>query len=495
MALEINDVVNVSASVAAGGVSAEKFGRTMFLTRDATLSAGGSGKVRSFARMAEIEDVFDEGTEPYAAGQAYFAQNPRPRSLLVGRWSDVAANAVVTSGAGHSTVAAIEAIMDGSLTIGGVLVGGIDFDADASFADVAATLEAALQANASVLITNATVMYMNGRFVIDTMQTDSLGDTPVAAGTTGTDVSSILALTAADGASYSEASPAETVGEALSAFEDIDAGWYFLGMDKDLHGSQSILDAGAWISTRRKSFAAASAEAAALTTAEVGTFAARLQALSYPRVASTYSKSADYKHMSIVGALSSTNFERPNSIRTAMFRTLFGFSADQFTSAQVAELKRKRINYYTSYSGDPIYAEGWTAKAGVWWDVQFWLDWLVNAIEVDVWNTLKSQPRVPLTNAGMQLLNEKITAVLERGVRNGGIAPGTVSPDFQFDIRESTDNPDFDGVLSTGYLVYIGALSAQSQTDRDARNSPPIKVWLKGSGAVHNADISLTFEN
>ena len=495
MALEISDVVNVSAEVRAGGVSRDALGSALFLTRDASvLSAGGAGKVRAYNRLKDVEADFAAGTEPRLAATAYFGQQPRPGPLRIGRWANAIVNSILTGGA-PATVTAIRGVTDGSITVGGILVDNLDFSTPSTYSAQAAVLQTALQAETDTRLTNATVTYNNGVFNIDFMSTGDLGDPPVTAGTAGTDAATLLGLTAAAGAVYKQGSDAETIEGALSTIEGVDGAWYFLGLEKSLHGTQSILDAGAWVNARRKSFAAASAENAALTTGEQVSFAARLMAMSYQRVTVTFSRVPDYKCMSIVGALASTRFDQPNSVRTAMFRTLFGFVADTYSATEIAELRRKRINYYTGYSGDPIYAEGWTGRAGIWWDVQYWLDWLVNAIETDVWNALKAQPRIPLTNAGMQFLNEKITNVLEQGVTNGGIAPGTTSVDFQAEIRRATNNEGFDGVLSTGYLVHIGELSAQSQADRDTRMSPPISVWLKGSGAIHQANITLSFEN
>ena len=56
-------------------------------------------------------------------------------------------------------------------------------------------------------------------------------------------------------------------------------------------------------------------------------------------------------------------------------------------------------------------------------------------------------------------------------------------------------NGNFEGVLPTGYLIYIAPLASQAQSARDARVAPSISVFLKGSGAVHFVDIDLTFEN
>ena len=181
-------------------------------------------------------------------------------------------------------------------------------------------------------------------------------------------------------------------------------------------------------------------------------------------------------------------------------RQLPGTLADDITATQKAELDRKMCNYYvplfaTGSPGANSYMPGTTFKSGVWQDVRYWLDWLVNAIQVDVFNLLYAAPRVPQTEPGITAIQEVIEAACKQGVDNGGIAPGTLSAANILDVKQTTGNLDFDGYLPKGYLIYAPPLSEQSQADRELRKSTPFKVWLKGSGAIHFVEIDLIFEN
>ena len=130
-----------------------------------------------------------------------------------------------------------------------------------------------------------------------------------------------------------------------------------------------------------------------------------------------------------------------------------------------------------------------------WVDVRFWLDWLVNAIQLDVFNLLYASPRVPQTEIGTATIQGVIDSACQQGVRNGGIAPGILSAANILDVQQTTGNLDFDGFLPKGYLIYAPPFSQQSTSDRNARKSTPFKVWLKGSGAIHFVDIALIYEN
>lgn len=492
MPFEISDVIRVSAEVRAGGVARKEFGRTLLLTVDATLSAGGAGKVQAFARMADVAEVFGSTTEPYQAAQIYFQQVPRPKNLLIGRWANVATPTTLTGGA-HAALADLQAITDGSFTLGGQEYAGLDLSGVTDLAGVATALQTALRAGPDVRVDAVVVSYANSRFNLSIPDGSDVGG-GFGAAASGTALGTPLGLSDAL-ATYRGGSEMEAVQEALTAIEALDDSFYFISIDKQFNGTDTAVDVAEWAAARRYMAFLGSSEGQALMPNDATSQLAEIAGLESPRAIGNWSTAQDYLGLSMAGRLSSVDFALPNSLITAKFKAAPGITPSVITESQKAELDRKRCNYYVRFSGNAIYTEGVTPKPGVWIDVQYFLDWMVNAVEVDVWNLLVSSPSVPQTPTGMQAIREKIVNVLEQGVTNGGIAPGTVSPDFILDIRQSTGNLEFDGVLTNGYLVYHTPLAAQSQTDRDARKSPPFKIWLKGSGAIHNANIALVFEN
>lgn len=496
MALEISDIVRVTASVRPRGVLRRGLGNLLFLTTDdSVLSAGGAGKVRSYSRFSAVADDFDAGTQPYIAAQIWFSQSPFPRNFAVGRWANVAANSTITGGA-PSALAMLQAVSDGSFRFNGVDVTAVDFSGATSYADVAAALQTAFRA-ADAAFAAATVTYSASpsRFEIDMGSFAMFSGVfePHSAGT-GTDISSLLGLDAASGATYRQGSDQEDAADALDAIAEL-AEFYFVVVERAFNGTQTMRDVSAWAGAGEYMFSAESNEAGALVANEAVTELAQMSALQSPRTWATWSRTADYKAASIAARFSSVEFEAPNSLITGKFKTLIGTTPDTITLTEKQELDRKRVNHYSPFGTDNIYAEGQTLSNGGWIDVQYWLDWIVNAIRVDVYNLLRSSPRVPQTPAGMSTIKEVIERVCQRGVVNGGIAPRQVSPGMALDIRQATRVLDFDGFLSAGYLVYVTPIAEQSQADREAREAPPFRVWLAGSGAVHFADVDLTFEN
>ena len=491
MPLDIADIVRVSARVRAGGTSRADIGRTLFVGQSSVLDAAGAGKVRSFSRLSDVADVFPAASEEYRAAQAYFAQVPRPRRLLIARWAQAAAATVLTGGA----PAALNDVKvnNGQLILGGEAFTGLDFSGAADYAAVAATLQTALRASADARFAGATAEFTAGAFVVTL---PSHGDIGGAAETTGNgaDSATLLGLTAAAGATYVQGNAAETLPECLDAVQAVDSSWYFLVLDRTLGGTQAILDVGAWAEAQTVMYIAASFEHGALTANEAASFAARLSALGYARTALIWRRRQDYAAASLAARLSGVDFTQPGSLITAKFKQLPGLAGDAFTPSEQEELDRKRLNYYGGFSGTPIVAEGVTLSDRYWIDTRYWLDWIVDQIRTNVFTLLRTSAAVPQTNAGLLALREVITDALEQGVRNGGIAPGVVSADLAQSIRNGIGDQGFDGELSGGYLVHIGALADQSDADRQARLSPPVTIWVKGRGAIHEVAIDLTLE-
>ena len=233
----------------------------------------------------------------------------------------------------------------------------------------------------------------------------------------------------------------------------------------------------------------------ALVTDESTSVAAVLSALGYDGTVLCWSQEANYQSASVAGFLSAINFSQPNSIATINLKSLPGFTPDNLNSTERRELGRKRVNYLDSVIGLDAYRQGWTTDERLFADSQAWLIWMEAQIQLNVFSLLRSAPAIPQTAAGVETLKATIERALEGGVRNGGIAPGTVSPAMRQDIRTTTGDDSFDGELSKGYKVFIGNLSDQTQIDRAARKAPPIKVWVKSSGAIHSVDITLIYEN
>ena len=497
MTLDIQDIVQVRATIAPGGAVQPEFGRTLLVVTDEELDPGSQPRAQLFADIGEVADVFASDSEAYQAALVYFSQSPYPRPLVVGRWLGVDRNAKLIGGT-PGTLADLQAITSGTMTVQGETVTNPDLSGGTSYADVAAAIQTALRASTGTGLSAAEVAFDTGPDVfVVTLGFDSDGNpydfiAAFADVLTGT-LASELGLDE-DGAEIVAGHNGESISDAMDAISAEDDRWYFVAADSEVIDTESAVSLAQWVEARPHMLALDTVESGTVTPDESTSVAARLAALDLDRTYVVWSTNSDHKALSMAARLSSIRFDGQNSLISTKFKSLPGTRPDLLNSAQQQELGRKRVNYYTRFGPDAIFAEGWMLRRGTWIDVRFWLDWIVNAIQTEVYNLLRQHPtRVPQTSVGLASIEATIERVCAAGRRNGGIAPGRVSEAVANDIRLATGNPDFSGELTQGYLVSVGSIANQSQADRDARRSPPARVWLKGSGAIHFADIDLIF--
>ena len=395
--------------------------------------------------------------------------------------------------------AGVDGIGAGSLTWHGSSI-SVDFTGADSYYDVASTLQTALRAvraAARADLRSATVEFDPVGFFRVRLGFDSTSGDPYAInGFMADDAqepASALGLDSISGGGIVQGQASEPIEDAMDAISGLDDGWYFVTVDSSITTGADLLSLSRWVQTKAHMLALDVVDEGVLTPNESTSLAAQLSALEQQRTFLVWSRTRDNKALSLPGRLSSVNFDGEDILITPKFKSLPRTVSDIVTTAQKEELDRKWVGYYTRFGPDAIFAEGWT-QAGDWIDVRYWLDWITKAIQNEVYSLLRQHPtRVPQTAEGLASIEAAIERVCEAGRRNGGIAPGRVSETVAHNIRLASNNPAFDGFLPTGYLVVIGSIADQLQIDRDHRRSPTIRVWLRGSGAMHHVTIGLVF--
>ena len=395
--------------------------------------------------------------------------------------------------------AGVDGIGAGSLTWHGSSI-PVDFTGADSYDDVASTLQTALRAvraAARADLRSATVEFDPVGFFRVRLGFDSTSGDPYAInGFMADDAqepASALGLDSTSGGGIVQGQASEPIEDAMDAISGLDDGWYFVTVDSSITTGADLLSLSRWVQAKVHMLALDVVDEGVLTPNESTSLAAQLSALEQQRTFLVWSRTRDSKALSLAGRLSSVNFDGQNTLITPKFKSLPRTVSDIVTTAQKEELDRKWVGYYTRFGPDAIFAEGWT-QSGDWIDVRYWLDWITKAMQSEVYNLLRQHPtRVPQTAEGLASIEAAIERVCEAGRRNGGIAPGRVSEAVANNIRLATNNPTFEGFLPTGYLVAIGSIADQLQIHRDARRSPTIRVWLKGSGAMHYVTIGLVF--
>lgn len=146
---------------------------------------------------------------------------------------------------------------------------------------------------------------------------------------------------------------------------------------------------------------------------------------------------------------------------------------------QKRELAGNHINTFLRYAGCNCTIGGYTL-AGEWIDVIRFRDWLKAEMQINVFNALKANRKVPYTDGGIGLIEGKMEETLKKGQDIGGIAPTEYGTD---------------GDTLYGYTVTVPRSSELTEAVRKSRKLAGCRYTARLAGAIHAVEIEgfLTF--
>ena len=493
MALPISNIVTVKAQIARTPEPATGVGRTLAMViGDTVLDSSGEGKAREYRNLQAVGEDFGSTTDAYKIAAAYFAQSPAPNPLLVGDFTKSARTSVLTGGAPNPGASNAN-LKSSTLKF---RFNGRDYSVDTSAATTLAATATALQGAISAQITGTTVTATNNVLVVTVPATTTLSNGFFERHSTDTadTVPDNLGLTAAEGARFRRGGTAETLTAALNAVSAEHNFSYLVLEQTSTMEDSDILLASTWAASQRVVFFAEDNTVGALQPSEQSSLTYRLSKAPSRNTVLSWDSSARYLAARVAGIAAGTDFLGVNSARNLALQELAGATPANITQAQATVLSGKRANFYTQFGSNALYWDGRTTAEGVWGDSVLFLNWIQGAIEDAIFGLLRRSERIPQTPGGIALIKDQIGQVCEIGVRNGGIAPGTLDSTLRDNVRSTTGLTTFSGYLDRGYLVHVDSIADQDASDRNARQSPPFSIWLNGSGAINNVPINLTLE-
>ena len=542
-ALPLSRIIRITSQITATQPLRAEFGRVMMMTTD-TSQANRTGV---YANILAVADDFPTTSPAYLAAQKYFGVSPFPRNLVIGRWFTIGSGATLRGGAA-GTLAQIQALSNtNTLTVGGITTAVIDLQVGAggaSFAAAAAAVQAAIRAasgaiNAWVTATayavgDAVEGSDNNFYVAVAAQLTSDDNDPVLDGganwalagpnldaaavtydaairqftVTAVGLTAFAALpvgtlagvfgwTAAAGGVLAPGYAADAnVADAVNSIVASNASWYWATHDATIAAADDLVDyATAIQGLGRYQCGVVDFAGGTLVPNESASLTARIAAAGFNRVSPHFSADNEPLALGIFARQSITDFDGLNTWINPAHKRLTGFSPDALTPAQADELERKRCNYYATFGAGARYWEGTTADPATWMDSRFTLDALVERIQLNIDNLLTATPtRIPQTDLGQAAEIAVAEQACAQWVRNGSLAPGYLEEELANDIRIATGNPDFDGFLTEGYLVYAPPFSGLSAAVTRARFAPRLRIWTNGAGGINRANGDLIFE-
>jgi hypothetical protein len=186
-----------------------------------------------------------------------------------------------------------------------------------------------------------------------------------------------------------------------------------------------------------------------------------------------------------------TNYSAQNSCITMNLKDLATIEADTGISQTLYnKAKALGVDLYTDIEGLPKVISN-SGLVGEYFDQLINRLWFTQTVKVEVFNTLAgTNSKIPQTEAGMNSLKNAVRGVCERAVNNGFLAPGKWNSADKFgNIEDFVRN-----IADNGYYIYSSPIADQSQTEREARKAPVMQMAGKEAGAIHSADLILSFE-
>lgn len=431
--MPISDVVTVNISAAQPGVPRAGFGIPLILSA----TAAWPERTRTYTGIAGVGEDFATTSIEYLLASALFAQNPKPRSIMIGRLGNkptqrrkitpTAVNgATYEVRVGENTA---EYTADGSATV----------------AEITAGLTSAINALTGDTCTAADV----------TTHLTVTGNT--AGDWDDVEVMDVNLLSI----EQDHADPGVATDLAAILLES--GAWYAI-INPYNSKAMAVAIAG-WAEANERLFLCDSQDTPIITSVVSGAtdVAAAMQTAAYSKTTVWYHPSpGDALAAALGGRLLPTT---PGS-ETWKFKTLRGVDPVVMTSTHRTNLLAKNANsYYEIVSGRNITFEGKVAD-GEWIDVIRGIDWLKSDIGSTVFDALATPDKVPFDDDGIAVVEGAVRASLTRGIKNKLL---TADP---APVVEAPDVADVD------------------PADKAARNLPDVTFSATLAGAIHATTIT-----
>ena len=485
--LNINRLVRTSVSIAPQSAQRRSFGILLIATDNDGIN--GLERIKSFTDLESVAITCGINSPAYKAAALYYAQQPKPFQLLIGRWLRIATSGLLIGGkltTAEKNISLWSSITDGSFTISidGVSqdVLGLDFSSQLNLNGVASVITAEM--------TGASVTYNGSNFVCTSATTGVTSSVSFATpAVSGTDISLQLRFTSALALPLVPGYAPETPLECVQALADLSSDWYGITFAASvMPADDDNIDIATYIEgvSIARTFGITTSDTGCLSSVVTTDICSRLKDLGIKRTDVQYSSTQPYSICSYYARAFTTDFNANNSLYTLMYKQEPGVIAEYLSNTEADALKSKNGNVFVNYkvgNGNVAIIQYETCPDGTYFDEKHGLDWFANATQTEVFNGFyTSLTKIPQTEEGQNQLIALCTQVCQEAINNGLIAPGTWNSDGFPGLTRGQRLP-------LGFFIYSDPIDDQLQAIREQRIAPPILIALKLKGALQEADI------
>lgn len=468
--MAIQDVVNIQITIESSRITRAGFGTLLVASEHSAWPE----RVRSYSSPAAAAEDFLTSSDQYKAINIAFSQDLSPTAVKVGRILGAVAQKTTFS-----------ALADLAGSLGGkyfTLNSANDatsyyvwFDVDNGSSDPApggTGIEVDISAGDSALtvaIAAAAAINALGDFGAPVPTTADFVVTNAATGptTASADVDTGFGVVTDEFGSDADAD----LTASLTAIGDEDDDYYALALTSRFKAD--ILEAAAFIESRRKIFLASNEDSDVLTTASTDV-ATALKALNYARTAYLYSGASEvFPEIGWAGKM----LPREPGTSTWALKTIVGVADDSsLTGTERNNLKSKNANFYVSELGRSITQGangGGNVADGEFIDVIRGIDWMQARMTEGVFLVLAQNDKVPYTDDGISQIVNPIREILS-------LAEERTILSTELDADGNIVTPAFE--ISVPLSSSIGSATKATRT--------LIDVSFKGhlAGAIHIVD-------
>ena len=487
--LPVSRLINVSVQLTPAGAQAQNLSTLLILGSSAVIDV--VERYREYGTLAAVAADFGLLAAEYLAAALWFQQTPQPTTLRIGRWASSATSGILRGAAlsaQQQALANFTAVTSGGFTYtknGGAPtnVTAINLSGAANLNAVASLITASL--SGATMVWNAAF----SRFELSSSATGASSSISfLTAPGSGTDLSSLLGLTAASSGAYrADGIVAETALAATSLFDDAyGQAWYALVVLGATNADHLAIAAYIEATNTKHLYGVTTQEAGSLVAATTTDIGYQLKQFNYNKTTVQYSSASPHAVVSMLAKALTVDYTGVSTTLTLMYKGEPGITAEALNSTQAASLEAKRVNVLVGYNNSTAILQRGVVCSGHFVDEITGTDWLAVTLQNSLYNLLyTSTTKIPQTDAGTQLLVATAEAVCAQAVTNGLLAPG-VWGSGGFGLLKMGD------FMPKGYYIYAPRVSTQNPADRAARKSVPIQIGAKLAGAIHEISVAVT---
>lgn len=368
MTNKLDQVIDISISLSTKAITQQGFGTPMILGTAMKLDR----RLKEYADISAVAEDFAESDVEYKMAETEFSQSKTPDLVMIGKKVVLASTALT-----------------GATNPSGNIV-------NLNLTDIGKKAEV----GCTVVVSGFSTSGYNGTFVI----TDIIDDNNIRYTAAG-------ALGATPAVGSGSVVLSETWSNALQKVFDYNQNWYCAHLSSNVEAD--ILSAAAKIESLKRFLIVRSSDVDVLDAAETGSVLYQLKALNYDRTALMWNGDTSTKFIDAAwgGRMLPTV---PGSENWA-WKTLAGVVADEIN---VDGVRTNNGNTYEIFAGRSCTGLG-KAVSGEYIDIIRGVDWLKARLQENIFSLLINSEKVPMEDAGGDMVENAMREIFEQGVQNG----------------------------------------------------------------------------